>query len=100
MLTVLAGTAVGYVVARKPGKTKAVSRMEGWTCPRCGRAWSPMIPECRPCNVKREDEERQDTWKEYELEKIRMNREYDEEHASETKDKISNSGRWQDQGGE
>ena len=41
-------------------------------------------------------------WKEHELEKIRMDREYDEEHASEGKDRIPNSGGWvgQDQGGE
>ena len=59
-----------------------------------------MIAECRPCNIKREDEEHQSMWKEHELEKIRMDREYDEEHASEGKDRIPNFGGWQDQGGE
>lgn len=23
---------------------------QGWACPKCGRVYSPMIPDCQKCN--------------------------------------------------
>ena len=40
--------------------------MEGWQCPKCTRCYSPMVRECRVCNIRIEDEEQQQSWKEME----------------------------------
>jgi hypothetical protein len=37
--------------------------MEGWYCPKCLRVYSPMVSECRRCNILIEDQESQEKLK-------------------------------------
>jgi uncharacterized OB-fold protein len=32
--------------------TKLFGGMQGWTCPRCGRVYSPLVQTCSYCNHK------------------------------------------------
>lgn len=34
----------------REARPKTMTARQGWECPKCGRVYSPLSAECRPCN--------------------------------------------------